>query len=257
MKNKIQKVAGFHKAYEKNVLNDRLLKKDTYLRDSKEALFFIFSLSFYQGRKDELSKKYELLARKGCDIYFSENNNILSASSNRLLKKEDLKSEYSEFIKVLHDQGLKKGGDRLMVVSLLNFIQANEEKNIVRFIIMRIKSGDLPKVYAEIDSIWSIGPKIASLILRDIVYIYQLEKYLDDEKSYNYLQPVDTWVHQLAKKLNLINPDRTSIYKDEAKDISLKCFEYGVNPIHFNQAVWYLGTHSLEILLDNLDEIVK
>ena len=102
------------------------------------------------------------------------------------------------------------------------------------------------------DGIWSIGPKIASLILRDVVYIYELGNYLSDEEYY-FLQPIGTWVHNLSKRIELV--DRRKIYKVEAKDITDKCFELGVNPIHYNQGVWYIGSNSLKILLQNIDKI--
>lgn len=139
-----------------------------------------------------------------------------------------------------------------MVISLVNFIQFNNGKNILHSLIDQVKSKKVAEAYRNLDGIWSIGPKIASLILRDVVYIYELENYLNKE-DYYFLQPIDTWVHNLSKSIGLV--DRDKIYRGEAKDITDKCFELGVNPIHYNQGVWYIGSNSLQILLKNIDKI--
>ena len=101
-----------------------------------------------------------------------------------------------------------------MVISLVNFIQFNNEKNILHFLIEQIKSKKIAEAYRSLDGIWSIGPKIASLILRDVVYTYELENYLSDE-DYYFLQPIDTWVHNLSKRIELV--DRSKIYKAKQK----------------------------------------
>jgi len=56
-----------------------------------------------------------------------------------------------------------------------------------------------------------------------------------------------------CKSIGLV--DRDKIYRDEAKDITDKCFELGVNPIHYNQGAWYIGSNSLQILLKNIYKI--
>ena len=139
-----------------------------------------------------------------------------------------------------------------MVISLVNLIQSSSQKNILKFLIGKIKSNAILDVYKELNRVWSIGPKIASLILRDIVYIYRLETHLD-KKDYYFLQPIDTWVHKISKKIGLVNRDK--IYKNEAEDITDKCFEVEVNPIHYNQGVWYIGANSLQIVLRNIEKI--
>jgi len=251
----LQRVADFHKRYEKEVLLDRLKKKQTYLSNDKEALFFIFSLCFYQGRKDSLSQRFEKYAVRACDQYFKHHPSLFSQSAGRLLKKTALKSKYQELMKTLDDHGVSKGNDRLMVISLINLIQSNHQKNIVQHLVDRVKGKEIPGAHRELESVWSIGPKIASLILRDIVYIYDLEKHIEDKETYQYLQPVDTWVHQLAKRLKIIDPNIDKPYDHEPRDITGKCLSDGVNPIHFNQGAWYLGSHAVDLILENLDRI--
>ena len=247
----VTQIARFYKNYKEEFLKERIRNKNDYLESPKSALFFVLSYSFYQGRRDEISSMFEERAKTTLES-FLRNNNVLLYSSPRITDKDILRTEYKRLYDLLKQNKVNKEGDRLMVISLVNFIQFNNEKNILHFLIEQIKSKKIAEAYQNLDGIWSIGPKIASLILRDVVYIYELENCLSDEEYY-FLQPIDTWVHNLSKRIELV--DRSKIYKVEAKDITDKCFELGVNPIHYNQGVWYVGANSLKILLENIDKI--
>lgn len=247
----IKQISKFHKNYENEFLGDlreRIRKKEAYLKSPKNVLFFILSYSFYQGRRDEISSRFEERAKATLESFLGDNN-VLLYNSPRILDKESLRTRYKELYDSLKQNEVNKEGDRLMVISIVNFIQFNNEKNILHFLIEQIKSKKTAEAYRNLDRIWSIGPKIASLILRDVVYIYELENYLDKE-DYYFLQPIDTWVHNLSKSIDLV--DRDKIYRGEAKDITDKCFGLGVNPIHYNQGAWYIGSNSLQVLLKYL-----
>jgi len=251
-KNLVRQIARFYKNYESELLEEKISGKTDYLKSPESALFFVLSYSFYQGRRDEISSMFEERAKTALKSFLG-NNNVLLCSSPRITGKENLRTKYKGLYDLLKQNKVNKEGDRLMVVSLVNFIQFNNEKNILHLLIEQIKSKKIVEAYQNLDGIWSIGPKIASLILRDIVYIYKLENYLSGE-DYYFLQPIDTWVHNLSKKIGLVDK-RSKIYKDEAKDITDKCIEFRVNPIHYNQGVWYVGANSLKILLRNIDKI--
>ena len=250
-KNLVKQIARFYKNYEFELLKERIRDKNDYLNSPKSALFFVLSYSFYQGRRDEISSMFEERTKKALESFLG-NNNVLLYSSPRIADKENLRIKYKRLYDLLKQNKVNKEGDRLMVISLINFIQFNNEKNILHFLIEQIKSKRIAEAYQNLDGIWSIGPKIASLILRDVVYIYELENYLSAE-DYYFLQPIDTWVHNLSRRIELVDNDK--IYRDEAKDITDKCFEFGINPIHYNQGVWYVGSNSLKILLKNIDKI--
>jgi len=247
----VRQIARFYKNYEEGFLKKRIKDKNDYLESPKSALFFVLSYSFYQGRRDEISSRFEERAKTTLESFLG-NNNVLLYSSPRITDKDNLRIKYKGLYDSLKQSKVNKEGDRLMVISLVNFIQFNNKKNILYFLIEQIKSKKIAEAYRSLDGIWSIGPKIASLILRDVVYIYGLENYLSDE-DYYFLQPIDTWVHNLSKRIELV--DRNKIYKVEAKDITDKCFELGVNPIHYNQGAWYIGSNSLQVLLQNIDKI--
>ena len=247
----VRQIARFYKNYEFELLKGRIKDKNDYLKSPKRALFFVLSYSFYQGRRDEISSMFEERAKTALESFLRDNN-VLLYGSPRITDKNNLRIKYNGLYDLLKQNKVNKEGDRLMVISLVNFIQFNNEKNILRLLIEQIKSKKIAEAYRNLDGIWSIGPKIASLILRDIVYIYGIENYLSGE-DYYFLQPIDTWVHNLSKRIELVNSDK--IYRNEAKDITDKCFELGVNPIHYNQGVWYVGSNSLKILLKNIDKI--
>lgn len=249
--NLVRRIARFHKNYESRFLNEKTKNKTHYLKSPKDALFFILSTSFYQGRRDEISQQFERRAKATLNS-FLEKNDIFASESSRITDKEKLKVRYKQLYELLKQERVNKEGDRLMVISLINFIQFNEEKNILKFLVDQIRAKKIMEAYVSLDGIWSIGSKIASLILRDVVYIYGLENYLDRE-SYYLLQPIDTWVHQLSKRVGLV--DKNKIYKGEAKDITEKCFEFKTNPIQYNQGAWYIGSNSLEIVLKNINKI--
>ena len=249
----VKKIAEFHRNYELEFLQDRIKRKNVYLRNPQDALFFVLSYSFYQGRRDEISQRFEERAKNTLNQFFKESGDFLNQGNQRIGDKDKLKKEYNPFYKELEKNGVNKEGDRLMVISLINLIQSKREKNILKFLIKKIKSHAFSETYKILDSVWSIGPKIASLILRDIVYIYELENHLKKPDDYYFLQPIDTWVHKLSKEIKLIDKDK--IYKNEAKNITNKCFEFEVNPIHYNQGAWYIGRNSLQILLRNIKVI--
>ena len=80
---------------------------------------------------------------------------------------------------------------------------------------------------------------------------YDLEKCLVKPSDYDLLQPVDTWVHQMAQKLEIID-EKMSLQELEKKRnlITEAALNAGVSPIEFNQGLWYLPTHAVDLLLE-------
>lgn len=247
-------ISSLHRFYDKEHLADRIKAKGSYLQSPEKAFEFILGFSFYQGRRDKISMDFE---KKAKDIMLPllKTSSILSTSSERITDKSSLEKSYVSIYQSLENGRINKKGDRLMVISIVNFIQYIEGDNILLHLIDLIKSHRLIDAYHQLDSIWSIGPKIASLILRDVVYIYDLSDYIKNKEDYYYLQPVDTWVHQISKEIGLI--EEVKIYKNEARDIVDRCHDFEVNPIHYNQGAWYLGANSHKIVLRSIDSIVS
>ncbi|NPV49639.1 MAG: hypothetical protein HPY60_00370 [Candidatus Methanofastidiosum sp.] len=121
------------------------------------------------------------------------------------------------------------------------------------YIIENIKSGEIKKVYSELDSIISIGHKIASFILRDIVYIYNLEDEYLKSDEYAFVFPLDTWVVKVSNSIGILTekekkqlknlnglPDNTKLSLSASIAERLNTNE--INPIHYNQGAWYFGS---------------
>lgn len=127
------------------------------------------------------------------------------------------------------------------MLDTLRFIVNNcEGYNILRHSIQSIKNGNVTELSKELHSIVSIGDKITSFYLRDTVFVYELDHYLRPE-DYYYVVPIDTWARQIVAKLGI---------EADAKAIALICQQNNISPIKFNQGAWYIGSHSLSVLLD-------
>ncbi len=249
-KNLAIKVAALHSNYHKEYLT---AKKRSKPKDFKTALDFIFGMSFFQGRKDSLSKKFYEFAMQ----YVYSNNlssimPILRVNSTKE-KKEKIIKKYRKKLIELKNAGLKKKADMIMVIDIIgvaNHVNKQYNINIVDYIVNEIKSGNLINISNFLEDIYSIGPKISGLILRDIVHIYNLENHIKSLEEYSLLQPIDTWVHQVSLKIGIIQNEE--IFKTEAIEITKFCLKNEINPLHYNEGAWYLGSQSFKMVLSTL-----
>ncbi len=260
---KAKKISYYSEHYVRIILKERKDNWKKILNDNKEALFFIFSFSFYRGRRDELSSKFRKKAENVVD-YFIEKSDYLHKTKKFLDKKDKkfkniLKEKYNNILQELKRNKVNNKNDRFMVAHLINFIHSKEEKNIVKYIIAKIRDGKIKEIYDELISIYEFGPKISSLVLRDTIFLYFSELGKDYKKrlskeDFYYLQPIDTWVHQVSKKIGIIKEKEEKIYKGEANKLVDFCWENKIDPVKFNQGVWYIGSNSLDVLLKLLEE---
>lgn len=249
-KDLVIKVAELHSKYHSEFLT---AKKRIKPRDFKSALDFIFGMSFFQGRKDSLSEYFYILA-----IQYIYSKNISSIkpilSYNKLKeKKEKIIKKYKKCLNELENIGLKKEADRIMVIDTIgvaNHVNNKHNLNIVDYIVNEIKRGNLIYISNFLDNVYSIGPKISGLILRDIVHIYNLETYVSRLDEYSLLQPMDTWVHQVSLKIGIIKNEEMD--KAEAIEIIKFCLDNEINPLHYNEGAWYLGSQSFKMVLNSL-----
>jgi hypothetical protein len=99
------------------------------------------------------------------------------------------------------------------------------------------------KAYDELIGIRAISDKIATFIIRDVGLINLEIVNKDYEKAF----PVDTWVNKIARKIGC---NGESIKEIKSYFIK-KCEEANINPLKFAAGLWFLGFHSLDILLEN------
>ena len=116
----------------------------------------------------------------------------------------------------------------------------------------RFERGDIRKLYKDLMDITSVGPKIASLYLRDLVDLYDLESEIAPE-DLALLQPVDVWVRKVVWKTGIVSNGASD--SEIQKNILEVCQKAGVSALRFNQGVWYLGKNAFEIVVANLQII--
>ena len=244
------------------------IKKDWYL-----SLINFLDRVFYQGRSDTVSGQFERATVKALDEFFMNpvNSDLRSLKGKGLLDWRkygynttgqvegkycvELYNCLSKKYRVVNEErkvntGTGKQRDRAMVVDTLRFISVLPDYNILEYSIGMIKDKKLRELDRELRKIRQIGEKTCSLFLRDTISFYGLDNYLEP-RDYDILQPIDTWVHQMAKKLELI-PKEMSLAKLQKKRsiITNAALDAGVSPIAFNQGLWYLPTHAVDLLFE-------
>lgn len=253
---KIRKIAEYSERFVEKHLKGKIERRRFLQQDWYRALEFFFAISFYQGRRDKVSTKfrdcaYKVLESTLGDSLESKRSSIMKLKEAGNLDEEGWQRDDNPLCQSLKKGGVNKRGDRLMVISTLAFITTLDDWNIVNWAVNQIRNGNLRQAYECLDSeqkkIWSVGPKIAALFLRDIVTVFGLEDKVTDVDQI-YLQPIDTWVRQVAVKLEMVQRGESA--KKIRSVIVRDCLKCGVSPIAFNQGAWYVGTDSFNLLLE-------
>lgn len=271
LKKKLRIISTF--AFRYREICDDLLRKmgaTSYNQVSQDwwlALRFYFDRAFYQGRKDELSYNFELATWQALEKVLGPNarsrkRRLAELHETGSLSKQNWDNRKNTLRKALDEQyringklcNTGKKGDKYMVMDVLRFIHEerssrSEPLNMVEYIKESVKNQSVKVLAKELDKLFQVGPKIYSFLIRDVVDLFGLSKNIK-ASDYEYLQPVDTWVRQLAKKLGIEGND-----SHVAKKLAEICVSNGVDPIKFNQGAWYLASHSFEILCDNLERL--
>ncbi len=257
-----------------------------------EALKFFFSHSFMRGRRDKLSSEYYYFTIKTLEDYFSISNQSLDRDYEKIkeqkkyfnkkcilkfkrekkigrgnsIKHRDFRNEIAEenpIIKLLitpekievkwgnetYNKKIFLGNDEdvMMVLDVLKFV-SDDNKNIYNFIRNTIVNSGVKTAYEELTKMRAISDKIATFTIRDVGLINSGIV----NKDYEWAFPVDTWVSKIAHKLGCNDKGI-----EEIKQYLIeKCKDTDIDPLKFAAGLWFLGFHSLDILLENcLDEI--
>jgi hypothetical protein len=267
---------------------DRYLDWDREKLESDwfQALKFFFNHSFMRGRRDELSNEYYsfTIDRLQHDILGTETDreayHQLQRRVNELDKDVllDFKRKYGirrrtaskharfaeeiaerhEVIRLLttpkivaidwgnktYEKKVKLGNDNdvLMVLDTLKFISVDERCNIYTCLRAVIRDEGVHTAYAALTQLWAVGDKIATFLIRDIG-LMNLGLIQDD---YEIAFPVDTWVRRLARQIGC----NTASDKGIKQHFIQQCKEASIDPLLVAAGLWYVGYHSVEILLD-------
>jgi len=258
-----------------------------------EALKFFFSHSFMRGRRDELSNEYYCFTISALESYFSisyqnmdrfyerfkeqknyfDKNCILKFKKEKnigrgnSIKDKDFGKEVVEnnpIIKLLitpkkikvkwesetYNKKLFLGNDEdiMMVLDVLKFI-SDDKQNIYNYLKNTIVNSGVKAAYEKLTKMRAISDKIATFTIRDIGLI----NLGTVNKDYELAFPVDTWVTKIAHKLGCTSND----IKEIKKYLIEKCKDTNVDPLKFAAGLWYLGFHSLDILLKNCLDVIE
>jgi hypothetical protein len=93
----------------------------------------------------------------------------------------------------------------------------------------------------EIRSIRQVGPKVVSLYLRDLDFLYNLGL------PFSYTQPVDTWGSQVLSRVGICSDEDSNTVKLDK--LLTACEKANVDPKMVNAGAWYLGKNTFDILL--------
>ncbi len=273
----LRKIVCFASKYDRMLVQERQrlgLQRWSGLRnDWWIGLQFFFNRAFFQGRRDAVSQAFReatgaalasLIPSEICSD--ARAARILAWSKEGWFQKDRWADGKNPVRQALDRQynieiagrqrsfNTGKERDREMVLDTLGFICGSataegQTLNITAYAAERIEAGETAAVYKELDGIRQVGPKIASLFLRDLVVVLGLQRKLTQD-DYCLLQPVDTWVEQVAHKLRVQADPR-----DLPAVLVKTCQREGVDPIRFNQGAWYLGARSFDVILENLERI--
>lgn len=258
---KLNKIAAFSEEYRRLIEKEGLAFNKaggswkTVRKDWWSAFLFFLDQAYYTGRRDELSQRFERAAVQALESVL-----VGQTSEERLLAlkgliqwlqpsqqdkpgnpfREALDKKYN--IGAKERSGTGRGRDKEMVQDALRFATEDCEFNILECSVKLICRGNIGDLYRRLDKIVGVGPKVASLFLSTTVFIYELDSYLQPT-DYEYVVPIDRWVRRIADTLGI---------RTDSKSIAKVCQDNGISPIKFEQGVWYLGSHSLEVVLRTL-----
>ena len=125
---------------------------------------------------------------------------------------------------------------------LLNMSAIGLPPNIIVYAKAGLAYDQSKTVHEKIREINGIGPKIASLFLRDVARFYSVFP----SRDRHLLQPVDVWVRRIVKELGgpVKDPGNQDAKVDEAaqKWIVNESARLSVTPEAANQGMWYFAT---------------
>jgi len=236
MSKKIKAIEKYGQFYVERFLRQQINNKEKIYSDWYEALKFLFAKVFYRGRRDELSEKF------------------MNATIKTLNENKPDKNYNPELLNnLLKSNGVNNRKDRKMVLEVIDLIFSSlnsYQNNIVKYTVDEIKKGKAVNIFNMLNKIYCIGDKLASFYLRDVIIIYRLEKYLKPD-DFQYCQPIDTWVKQVALKIGIMKSEKEKT-ENVKTAIIRHCLNANVNPLLFNAGAWLIGAQSFNLLIEKL-----
>lgn len=236
-------------------------QKEELREDWYAALKFFFNKGFNRGRRDSLSIRFR-------------NNALLVIDSLKPLLTPGFDG-YKDLEQRLAENGVNNHIDRSMVSDAIRMCLTGDNsspRNLVNLALDNIQNKSTKIYFDELDRLAGIGDKLASFFLRDVVLAFEMEESLDDRDA-RYCQPVDTWVEQVVRKLEIATLTRhaeeelceetngsasqgkkrqlSRKYIEEIKVIIIEQSKQAeVSSLLFNAGAWMVGAHPFELLFE-------
>ena len=106
-------------------------------------------------------------------------------------------------------------------------------------------TGALGSTYVELITVAGLGEKISSFLLRDLVWIYDIEeRVLRGDRMF--LQPVDVWVRRTAEVVFMQRFPQRVPGLAVGNLVSEACCEARLSGIAFNQGAWVFGSQKVK-----------
>jgi len=198
--------------------------------DSLNALFFFTTFAHERGGRNP---RYSLYHRVAI-------NRALGGRSfdQVLLNSPNFSSDvWNKFIQMAVKPNEKN--TRGVVKDVLDKMRMQQEPNIVNL----VSKASLIDSYMWLKKIRGIGPKIASLFLRDVDSIVKPWRNIPQQHFYC-MQPIDRWVRFWSRYCwpNQQWPNEYQVEK-WAKIVVNLCNQSNLNSQDFNKGSWFVGSH--------------
>lgn len=133
-----------------------------------------------------------------------------------------------------------------VVYQILNKMRDEQQPNLIS--LLRTKS--LLGAFKWLNEVRGIGPKLASLFLRDIWSFIEAWENTPKENMFC-LQPIDRWIIFWSRKCwpdaywssNKIRIESDGAKIKFAKVLTSKCLSSEIDPVSFNKGAWFAGSH--------------
>jgi hypothetical protein len=223
-------------------------------KDSYDALQFFLSKVIYRNLLDENMR-----------LIYKASKRVLDKNRHRLFEP---RFNPCDLDTLLESEGVRnKRLDRNLVIASVKFVRTlgNWGNNIVTYTIDLIRAGNITEAYRNIDNLAGIGRKRASVYLRDVVIIWQLQGTLSSDADLICCQPIDTHVLQICKGIG-IRPQLTTRHRSavvrqgnrrqKLSDMETQifagliiraCKQQEVSPLLFNAGAWMAGKEKINI----------
>ena len=203
--------------------------------------FFLLGYAFeHQGR----SRDYAAVANKVILEASEKDFSSLKAKEiwntfTKKLNEVDVKPNHArnplcpQGTKYTNNQGNTNKVNQKCVIELVQEELSNV--GIVSFAKEKLDSDQVEEAYKILNKINGVGPKIASLFLRDVAVMYDCKK-ISNKKL---LQPIDTWIRYCVRT-----------YAGNTKLTYNECADFLINgtdePEKANQGIWYFCAQVVE-----------